>query len=125
MRWILKQKFNRGQLAENQALSFLQRQGLHLLTRNYAWRGGELDLVMETEGTIVFVEVRQRTSACYGTAQESLSSHKRQRLIQCAQHYLQTQQLCHKPCRFDVLAANGKPRSGQFDFDWIQNAITL
>ncbi len=107
------------------ALDFLQRQGLRLLTKNYAWRGGELDLVMSDKDTIVFVEVRQRSSTRFGSAQESLNSKKCTRLINCAQHYLQNKKLLHRPCRFDVMAANGKVEGDDMHFEWIKNAITL
>ncbi|MCL6415923.1 YraN family protein [Aestuariirhabdus sp. Z084] len=125
MGWILKQRFNKGQQAEAEALSFLQHQGLRLLTKNYAWRGGELDLIMTEQDTIVFVEVRQRSSSRYGTAEESLDQRKCHRLINCAQHYLQHHNMTNKACRFDVLAANGKADSQGFHFEWIKNAITL
>ena len=67
-----------GDAAEDRALAHLQAQGLRLLERNYRTPGrggGEIDLVMrEPDGTVVFVEVRQRASAAFGGAAASISA---------------------------------------------------
>ncbi|MDF2491420.1 MAG: hypothetical protein K0S77_4042, partial [Pseudomonas sp.] len=59
---------SQGQLAERQAMAFLQAQGLQLLAQNWRCRGGELDLVMLDRDTVVFVEVRYRLHADFGGA---------------------------------------------------------
>ena len=60
----------RGDAAEDEALRYLQAQGLHLVRRNFKTPGrggGEVDLIMrEPDGTLVFVEVRQRAGAAQG-----------------------------------------------------------
>ena len=70
----------RGDAAEDAALAFLQRQGLRLLERNFKTPGrggGEIDLIMrEPDGTLVFVEVRQRASAAQGGAAGSVTATK-------------------------------------------------
>lgn len=109
-----------GQKAENQALDFLQQQGLRLLERNYRCRGGEIDLIMQAGKTLVFVEVRQRHSARFGSALESVDGKKRAKLLHSAQHYL----MCHpkwrhESCRFDVVAIEGE--AGKIH--WIQHAF--
>ncbi len=95
-----------GDAAEDRALAHLQAAGLRLLTRNYRTPGrggGEIDLVMQTaDGTLVFVEVRQRASRSYGGAGASITATKQRRIVLAARHYLlRLRQL--PPCRFDVV----------------------
>ena len=96
----------RGEQAEDAALHYLQQQGLRLLARNYRTPGrggGEIDLVMqERDGTLVFVEVRQRASAGFGGAAGSIGGAKQRRIVLAARHYLAGQR--HLPsCRFDAV----------------------
>jgi putative endonuclease len=95
-----------GDAAEEQALGFLQRAGLGLVTRNYRTPGrggGEIDLVMrESDGTHVFVEVRQRKSGSHGGAAASVSFTKQRRIVFAARHFLM-RLASPPPCRFDVV----------------------
>lgn len=111
-----------GSLAEDAALSFLQRQGLTLLERNYHCRRGEIDLIMQEHHTLVFVEVRSRRPHGFGSAAESVDYRKQQRLLAAAAHYLQAHP-CHQnaPCRFDVIGI--ATHSGADNLQWIKNAF--
>jgi putative endonuclease len=100
-----------GDAAEDQALRYLEAQGLRLLVRNYRTPGrggGEIDLIMQApepsgkEPTTVFVEVRQRSSASHGGAAASISRTKQKRIILAARHYLMRLSAL-PPCRFDVV----------------------
>lgn len=97
---------DRGNAAEDQALEYLQAQGLQLVVRNYRTPGrggGEIDLVMrERDGTLVFVEVRARASRSHGGAGASISAVKQQRIVFAARHYL-LRLPAPPPCRFDVV----------------------
>jgi putative endonuclease len=113
-----------GQAAENQALAYLQEQGLKLLTRNWSRRCGELDLVMLDRDTVVFVEVRSRRHSAWGGAVESIDARKRQRLIATAQLFLQSESRWAKsPCRFDVVALSSTAGNTPSHFEWIKNAF--
>lgn len=97
---------SKGDAAEDAALTYLQAAGLKLLQRNYRTPGrggGEIDLIMrDTDSTLVFVEVRQRTGALFGGAASSISLVKRKRIIFAAKYYLM--KLTRIPaCRFDVV----------------------
>lgn len=96
----------RGDAAEDRALAHLQAAGLRLVTRNYRTPGrggGEIDLVMrERDGTLVFVEVRQRTRSSHGGAGASIGGVKQRRIIFAARHYLQ-RLASPPPCRFDAV----------------------
>jgi putative endonuclease len=101
----------RGDVAEALALDYLIKAGLKLLDRNYRTPGrggGEIDLVMRApDGTLVFVEVRQRSGASHGGAAASISGTKQQRIIFAARHYLMRFG-SPPPCRFDVLLVQGE-----------------
>lgn len=106
-----------GDAGEDQALAHLQQHGLTLVRRNYrvaagpSVRAGEVDLIMrdrDREGTLVFVEVRQRTRFDHGGAAASVTRTKQARIIYAARHYLQRHCRDWPPCRFDVVAIDGE-----------------
>ena len=91
---------------ESQALAHLQSSGLVLVERNAASKLGELDLVMRDGDTLVFVEVRSRSSMRFGGAAASVGPDKQRRLRRAAQQYLNARFGTRRwpPCRFDVVA---------------------
>ncbi|MFM8866591.1 MAG: YraN family protein [Limnohabitans sp.] len=95
-----------GDAAEDEAQALLQAQGLRLLMRNYRMPGrgaAEIDLVMQApDGTVVFVEVRQRSRSDHGGAGASIGAAKRARIVRAAQHYLMRWRKL-PPVRFDVV----------------------
>lgn len=101
---------SRGDAAESAALAYLVQGGLKFIESNYRTPGrggGEIDLVMRAaDGTLVFVEVRQRSNASHGGAAASIGSRKQQRIIFAARHYLM-RFASLPPCRFDVVLVNG------------------
>jgi putative endonuclease len=106
-----------GQAAENAALDYLQGQGLCLVARNVRFRVGELDLIMKDQTTIVFVEVRWRRSAAFGSAAASVDWRKQQRMIRAAQLWLGRFGQDLPACRFDVVACS----PGRLD--WLAGAF--
>jgi putative endonuclease len=96
----------RGDAGEDEALAYLQALGLRLLQRNYRTPGrggGEIDLIMQAgDGTVVFVEVRQRSRTEHGGAAASIGYAKQRRIIFAAQHYLLRWRSL-PPTRFDVV----------------------
>jgi putative endonuclease len=105
-----------GQAAEDVALAELSRHGLVLVERNFRCKGGEIDLVMQEQSTLVFVEVRKRADRRHGGAAASVTAAKQGRLIVAAAIYLQRYK--HPPpCRFDVVAIDGT------QLDWLKNAF--
>jgi len=110
----------RGREAENRAWEYLRSRGLRLLQRNYRSRRGEIDLVLQDQDSLVFVEVRYRRESRFGTGAESVDRRKQSKLIACAQHYMQTNPaIARQPCRFDVVSVGG---SGEA-IEWIRNAF--
>mgnify|MGYP001810651450 CR=1 FL=1 len=96
----------RGQSAEREALRLLQKAGLSLLARNYAAAGGEIDLIMRDGEMLVFVEVRFRGHAEFGSGAESVDRHKQLRIQKAARAWLSAHpRLARLPARFDIVSA--------------------
>lgn len=110
-----------GRQAEDQAKSFLEARGLRCLERNFRTRTGEIDLVMDDHGTLVFVEVRYRRTRRFGGALESVDHKKRGRLLATAQWYINAHG-SRAPARFDVLAVEPDDDGGS-RFTWVKDAI--
>ncbi|MBL8371327.1 MAG: YraN family protein [Burkholderiaceae bacterium] len=117
----------RGDAAEDAALAHLQRQGLRLVHRNFRTPGrggGEIDLIMrEPDGTMVFVEVRQRAGASRGGAGASITGIKQRRIVFAARHFL-LRLGSEPPCRFDVvlLQGTGEPVA-PLQVEWLRGAF--
>lgn len=107
----------RGQAAEARALAYLQQQGMQLVERNFTCRFGEIDLIMREQQTVVFVEVRQRSSAQFGGAAASVTAAKQGKLWRTAEVFLR-RYTTPPGCRFDLIAIQGG------DLNWIRNIIT-
>jgi len=101
----------KGDAAEDRALQHLQAKGLQLVQRNYRTPGrggGEIDLILrDADGTLVFVEVRQRSARDYGGALSSITPVKQRRIVFAARHFLLKLRQ-EPPCRFDVVALEGE-----------------
>ncbi|MEQ8857355.1 MAG: YraN family protein [Pseudomonadales bacterium] len=110
-----------GAWAEAEAAAYLQRQGLRLLARNFRCRVGELDLVMSDGATLVFIEVRSRSSDRFGTALESVTPAKQRRLLAAARAFLSRHRHGDATCRFDVISVTKRHYSP--DFHWVKNAF--
>ena len=110
---------SKGEDAELYAASYLQNQHLTLLQQNYHCRFGEIDLIMRDNETLVFVEVRMRTSEAFGGAAASITASKQAKLLRTARHYIA--ELNTEPaCRFDVVLLTG---SDGKKIEWIKNAF--
>jgi putative endonuclease len=110
-----------GDAAEDAACARLEAAGCRILARNVRFREGEIDIVADDGGTLVFVEVRMRRSGDFGGADGSVDPFKRRRLVRAAQHFLLRQYGSGErlpPCRFDVVTAD---REGVRD--WIRDAF--
>ena len=116
-----------GDAAELVALGHLRAAGMKLLESNYRTPGrggGEIDLIMkDTDGTLVFVEVRQRASHSHGGAGASISAVKQKRIVFAARHYLMRFKSL-PPCRFDVVLIHGGLGAGDtHSIEWLRSAF--
>ncbi len=110
--WPFGRREPLGRRGERLAARFLRRKGLKILGRNYACPGGEIDLIAlerppRREGgaeTIVFVEVKTRSSAGPAAPQSAVDAAKKRRLRRAARHYLSRHRAAGHPTRYDVIA---------------------
>ena len=103
---------------EELAAGYLGEQGLRILERNYRTRFGEIDLVAEDAGTLVFVEVKYRSSTGKGAPEEAVGRGKQAVIRKQALAYMAEKGLNDlTPCRFDVVAVLGDC------VRWIRNAF--
>lgn len=110
-----------GEQMENIALQYLQNQGLRLLERNFQCYSGEIDLIMRDRIQVIFVEVRHRAHAKYGSALESITPAKIQKVTKAATYYLQRKKWLYTvSSRFDVVAMDGDPIKPSIN--WVKNA---
>lgn len=118
-----------GMYTEDLACQYLKNKGFELIERNYSSRFGEIDLIMQDNKYIVFIEVRYRKSNIFGSATESVTYTKQQKIIKTASLYLQKHKKLSKfPARFDVVSISGPLESdnlNSIDFDWISNAFEV
>ncbi|MHC4552801.1 MAG: YraN family protein [Planctomycetota bacterium] len=103
-----------GRWGQNRCERFLKRSGCRTIARNYAFRGGELDLVMaDKDGTLVFVEVKTRRDEEFAEAKSAVNSKKKQKMTRTAKRFLKDFGVSDRPLRFDVLTVilgqTGKP----------------
>ncbi len=96
-----------GKLGEDLACAELTRRGYAILARRYRSRFGEIDIVSECGGVIVFVEVKARRTGRRGLAAESIPMWKRRRIGAMAVDYLAYAGRLRQRCRFDVVAIDG------------------
>lgn len=111
-----------GRLAEDHACHYLQARGLIMLGRNLRSKTGEIDLIANDHGTLVFIEVRHRGSLQYGGAAASVNRYKQRRLARTAQFFLPAlvRRFFHgrlPACRFDVVSV--EPQG----LNWIRGAF--
>ena len=92
-----------GDEGEGRAEAYLRQRGFRILGRNVRSPLGELDLVADDQGVLVFVEVKRRRTGTFGGAIEAVDARKRAKLIQLAAQYLAQHRIRNRACRFDVV----------------------
>lgn len=113
-----------GARGEAAARAYLQRRGYAILAVNYRCRWGEIDIVASHGGVLVFVEVRTRRGASYGSPQESITPRKGERLVLTAQHYLQEHDV-DSHWRIDLVAIEADGRGAVRRIQQVENAVTV
>ncbi len=93
---------NKGSRGERIAAKELYKKGYKILDMNYCRKGGEIDIVAEKDGIIVFVEVKARKNLAMGMPCEAVDIRKQKRIIETAKKYIDEKNLYGKDIRFDV-----------------------
>ncbi|MGM1045304.1 putative endonuclease [Paenibacillus uliginis N3/975] len=114
----------KGAAAEEAAASFLVERGFSILDRNWRNRTGEIDIIANDRGTLVFVEVRSRSgTSTYGTPSESVNHRKIAQVRSIAQQYIHYKKSYDIPIRFDVVAVILKPDMSVDSIELIEAAF--
>jgi putative endonuclease len=94
-----------GRRGEDLAHRFLQSKGYKIVARNYRLPGGdaETDLIAWDQGTLVFVEVKTRSSAEFGPPERAFDREKRNHMVRAARHYAQRRAIPMEEVRFDLV----------------------
>mgnify|MGYP000895225557 FL=1 len=103
----MKLTHEQGAASEQAALDYLLAAGCTLLARNWHCPFGEIDLIMQSGDTVLFVEVRYRRGSSFGGAAYSITPAKLAKLQKSAEHYLQQKRLTGRPCRIDAVLLEG------------------
>ena len=112
-----------GKAGKKAAAKALTRAGYKIVERNFSCKGGEIDLIANDKSTLVFVEVKTRSSDEFAPPELSVNLRKRRRIIRAARFYLQRNRLDDVNCRFDVVAVLWRPGSRKPHVEILQNAF--
>ena len=113
-----KEHGNRG---EDLAASYLRRQGLTLVQRNYRCKIGELDIIARLDDTLIFVEVRSTTTGYLESPMISVNERKQKKVTDTARWFVQQARLNHLNVRFDVVAVEFGQEKARIT--WIPDAF--
>lgn len=114
-----------GKAGERLAVRALKRAGYRVLATNWRTRGGEIDIVAEQNGTIVFVEVKTRRSDSFAAPELAVNSKKRRKLARAAWRFLERNSATERDCRFDIVSILNEPESGRPKVEIIPNAFQV
>jgi len=121
---VTRSRRDLGDFGERVAAAHLESKGYRILDRNYRIREGEVDIIAEREGTLVFVEVRTRRGSAMGTAAESVTPTKAARLVATAQAYVQSLAAPPAGQRIDVIAVTLAPDGRVLSVEQIEGAVS-
>jgi putative endonuclease len=93
-----------GKKGEDLAHRFLKKNGYRIIQRNYVCKMGEMDIIAREKDTLVFVEVKTRTSTAYGPPELAVNAAKQRQLSKVALNFLEEKKLQDPKARFDVVA---------------------
>jgi putative endonuclease len=96
-------KIELGARGEALAVKYLKRSGYKIIEQNFRVRAGEIDIIAEQDGTLVFVEVKTRTDTRFGPPFESITASKKTHLSKVALEYMSRHNCHDRPARFDVI----------------------
>lgn len=115
-----------GKRGEELACALLKKRGYRILERNVRGRYGEIDIVARRKDCTAFVEVRTRTGDGFGTPEESITKHKRDRMVTCALDYVaRHDELREAAWRIDVVAIEMDEDGHQTRAEHVESAVPL
>jgi putative endonuclease len=118
---INKGKKSLGRWGEELAMQWLTGQGLEVVVMSYRTPHGEIDLIMEDQGQIVFIEVKTRTNTKLGFPEDAITLRKFNHIVDSASYYFQQNPGLTEDWRIDVIAIIGTPTTIIPDIHWFKN----
>ncbi len=97
-----------GTAGEESAIKALKKQGYKILERNHTTRFGEIDIIAEEGGYLVFVEVKKRNTEQFGHALAAVNRTKQQHLVRSALWYIKKHNCFNRHVRFDAVGLDGE-----------------
>lgn len=116
---------NIGKFGEDIASKYLEEKGYKIKERNYRTFLGEIDIISEYKGNIIFVEVKTRRSDKFGYPEEAINFNKQQKIIKNALCYLAKYNLWEKNYCFDVILVSISNHRDIKKINHIKNAFYL
>jgi putative endonuclease len=112
-----------GRWGERQCEKYLRKKGLKTLTRNYACKAGEIDLIMvDSDRSIVFVEVKTRTDEEFSPTESVITTTKMDKMAHTARYFISVHEIENRPYRFDIVTVTLGQR-GPADIRHYKNAF--
>ena len=101
-------KREEGTKGEEKAIKILKKEGYKIIEKNYRNPFGEIDIIAEEDGYLVFVEVKKRNTATYGDPFQAIDTKKKKHMIKSAMFYMKDHKCFDKRVRFDVVGIAGE-----------------
>ena len=111
-----------GSWGEDCAAAYLEDKGYRIVARNVRTPEGEIDLIVEKEGKLVFVEVKARSHGHNGYPEEAITEEKQEHMIDSAEYFLQEHPDYAENWRIDVVAVTGTINSLHPQIEWFEDA---
>jgi putative endonuclease len=112
-----------GKWGERRCEKFLKRKGLKTLTRNYACKAGEIDLIMvDSDRSIVFVEVKTRLDEEFAPTETVVNKTKIDKMVKTSRYFLFAHDIDNRPYRFDIVTVTVSQR-GPVEIRHYKNAF--
>lgn len=101
-------KILEGRHGEDLACKFLKEHGYQIIERNFRIRGGEIDIIAKDGQTLVYVEVKTRSTRIFGRGEEAVTQRKIKFLERAAKFYRVSRKNLYLPQleRIDVVAVD-------------------
>ncbi len=112
-----------GKRSERLAAEYLRQKGYRILETNYRCANGEIDIIARHKTTIVFVEVKARSSRRFGSPKGAITPAKQRKISMAALEYLKRTDQMQVSARFDVVAID--TAAGKTTIEVVENAFAL
>ena len=99
-----KSRISLGKYGEDLATEYLEKKGFQIIVRNYRQKTGEVDIIARDEETLVFIEVKTRSSLLFGQPFEAVTAAKQKQLNRIALDYISRNKIKDQAARFDVIS---------------------